>query len=73
MCVVPDELPEDHPPTAFLHGQKDRTVPISTMHLYADRLEQQGVEVQRHIDEDAGHDWLSVSPGVITDFFLAHP
>ena len=43
-CTIPT-LPEDHPPTLFLHGALDLTVPLYTMDLYHDELVDEGVEV----------------------------
>jgi dienelactone hydrolase len=70
-CTVPT-LPEDHPPTLFLHGALDLTVPLYTMDLYHDDLADDGVEVRRVVDPNAGHEWLAVSPDEIAEWFLAH-
>ena len=68
--AVPQVLPSDHPPTLFLHGENDLTVPVGTMHTYANRLEAQGIEVHTVVDPDAGHAWLEVAPDEIPAFFL---
>ena len=72
ICNIPDKLPADHPPTLFLHGEKDATVPIATMRPYPEKLTAQGVAAASVIDPSAGHEWLSVSPERITDWFLKH-
>lgn len=68
LCVLP-ELPADHPPTLFLHGEDDVVVPISTMWIYADRLDVAGFEVRVVTDPAAGHEWIDVAPAEIVDWF----
>jgi dienelactone hydrolase len=68
-CPVPDTLPEDHPPTLFLHGRGDVTTPLLTMERYADALEDQGTEVEVVIDDGAGHGWIEGSADHVTAFF----
>ena len=72
LCSVPTPLPSDHPPTLFLHGEKDGTVPISTMRLYRDVLEQQKIQNRVVTDPEAGHWWLAVSPAEVTGWFANH-
>lgn len=72
ICNVPDALPADHPPTLFLHGEKDATVPIATMTPYFDKLKARGVATEKAIDPAAAHEWLSVAPERITAWFVAH-
>lgn len=68
-CVVPDELPADHPPTLFLHGHLDVTVPERTMRLYADALEEDGVEVSVRVHDGTGHGWTPEAPEAVPAFF----
>lgn len=70
-CFVPS-LPEDHPPTFFLHGEQDFTVPLYTMELYAEDLEDDGVEVDYLIDEDAGHEWIPGADEKIPEWFIRY-
>ena len=70
-CFVPS-LPEDHPPTLFLHGERDLTVPLYTMELYAEDLEDEGVEVDYLLDEEAGHEWIPGAEVVIPEWFDEH-
>lgn len=72
LCVVP-ELPADHPPTAFLHGFIDTVVPWWSMDLYYDRLLQQGIETTRYTEPLGNHEWFAASPGIILNWFNAHP
>lgn len=73
LCSVPPALLKtDHPPTLFMHGEKDELVPISTMRLYADALTAQGTQVQIVTDADAGHMWLGTAPVDIPAWFTAH-
>ncbi len=70
-CLVP-ELPADHPPTLFLHGELDTVVPLFTMQLYADKLDSQGSSVSVLLDPDAGHEWFASGPSAVTDWFVWH-
>lgn len=72
LCVVP-ALPADHPPTYFLHGFVDLTVPWWSMDLYYDRLLYQGIETARYTEALGGHEWFAASPGKILAWFDAHP
>lgn len=70
-CSVP-ALPADHPPTLFLHGDSDSTVPISTMYPYRDRLVTDGKIVDAVIGVNQGHEWLPEGKTAITAWFDAH-
>ena len=72
VCTIPAKLPADHPPTLFLHGEKDTTVPISTMLPYPAKLGAQGIVTDKAIDPSAAHEWLSVAPERITNWFVTH-
>jgi len=72
LCEVPSELPDDHPPTLFLHGDADGTVPVDTAIAYRDALEAQGVETELMIDMGIGHAWLERAPEAVTRWFLMH-
>lgn len=71
-CYVPSTLPEDHPPTRFLHGRNDLTVPLYTAESYVQRLRAQGFSTDLVIDDSAGHEWLAVSPERIVEWFQSH-
>jgi len=73
LCVLPATLPSDHPPTLFLHGELDTTVPIETMEIYAARLGSSGHETRVVRDPDVEHAWLPVAPVEIVDWFTSHP
>jgi poly(3-hydroxyoctanoate) depolymerase len=73
ICLLPNNLPADHPPTLFLHGENDLVVPISTMQAYADRLADDGVPVKVVRDPNAGHEWIAASPASTLDWFLRAP
>jgi len=70
-CFVP-ALPADHPPTLFLHGSLDTTVPEYTAKQYYDALVGDGIAAQLVLDPTAGHQWLAVAPAKITDWFSTH-
>lgn len=72
LCSIPSPLPADHPPTLFLHGERDDIVPIATMRSYADALTAQSTEIRVVTDADAGHAWLDVSPVEVPGWFAAH-
>ena len=72
VCYVPNKLPADHPPTLFLHGALDTTVPLFTAERYYDELVADGVATKKIVDPSAGHAWLAVSPAEITDWFTKH-
>ena len=72
LCSVP-ELLADHPPTYFLQGWVDLTVPWWSMDLYYDRLLYQGIETARYTEPLGGHEWFAASPGKILAWFDAHP
>ena len=72
LCSVPSPVPADHPPTLFLHGEKDDIVPSSTMRLYADALTGQSIANRVVTDADAGHAWLDVAPVEVLGWFAAH-
>ena len=72
LCTVPSPLPADHPPTLFMHGERDEIVPISTMRFYADALTAQGKEIRVVTDADAGHAWLDSAPQEVPSWFAGH-
>ena len=69
LCEVPEELPEHHPPTLFLHGGEDRVVPAETMHPYAHQLEEMGLPVQVVEDPELGHGWHEDAPSAALEWF----
>lgn len=70
VCSVPD-LPEDHPPTLFLHGANDAIVPVATAERYCAALDAEGVPTRWIVDEEAGHGWIDDAPDEIPAWFLA--
>lgn len=73
VCVMPLQIPEDHPPTLFLQGFLDLIVPWWSMDLYYDRLMYEGVTTEVHTNLLAGHEWFPESAGLILDWFNSHP
>lgn len=67
-CLIPP-LPSDHPPTLFLHGQLDATVPQYTAQQYHDALAAQGTTVRMVVDPLAAHEWLKQSPEEVVGWF----
>jgi poly(3-hydroxybutyrate) depolymerase len=72
LCTIPDTLPADHPPTLFLHGAADTTVPISTARAYDDALKARGIETKFVEDAAAGHQWITAAPEAVLDWFTTH-
>jgi poly(3-hydroxybutyrate) depolymerase len=70
-CTVP-ALPADHPPTLFLHGDDDTTVPASTMYPYRDALLADGRVTEAIIGVNQGHEWLPEGKTAIPAWFDAH-
>ncbi|EYF03501.1 extracellular medium-chain-length polyhydroxyalkanoate depolymerase [Chondromyces apiculatus] len=73
LCAVPQTLPADHPPTLFLHGAIDATVPIWTMYPYRDALEDAGHVVSTVVHTTAGHEWIPEAPDAVVAWFDASP
>jgi predicted esterase len=71
-CTIPATLPADHPPTLFLHGGMDVIVPISTAEAYYQELKAQGFDTSFVEDPSAGHQWLSVAPQDVVQWFTTH-
>lgn len=69
VCVVPLQLPEDHPPTYFIHGLVDTIVPWSTMDSYYDRLRWEGITSDRHTNTLGGHEWFPESANLVLNWF----
>lgn len=71
-CILPTTLPAQHPPTRFLHGRGDLTVPLYTAEAYEQALGDQGFESDLIIDDGAGHEWLTVAPERILEWVQGH-
>ncbi|TNE84856.1 MAG: hypothetical protein EP330_28035 [Deltaproteobacteria bacterium] len=71
-CVLPDTLPEDHPPTLFLHGGLDAIVPPHTSKRYHRRLDELGVDTEREVQPFRTHRWLDIAPDRILGWFESH-
>lgn len=69
VCLVGD-IPDDHPPTLFIHGDDDLVVPKWTMDLYYEALLDQGIEADTLIGPGVGHAWFEGSGDAIADWFL---
>jgi len=52
---VPRDLPSNHPPTLFLHGERDRTVPMDTAVEYYDNLVEAGFNASFISNPDLGN------------------
>lgn len=72
MCFLPKKIRSDHPPTLFLHGQRDLIVPQGTMEKYAKLLKRNGVQVKKVIDKKAGHKWIKSTGNEVVKFFNAN-
>lgn len=72
LCSVPD-LDASHPPTLFLHGEIDLTVPLSTAEEYYDELVSVGVDARLVTEPGDGHAWIPPSPDEVLTWFDDHP
>lgn len=72
-CAMPERMPDQHPPTLFLHGKADWIVSYSTMVDYEAQLLREGYQTSIVTSESAGHEWLPVAPSEILAWFNAHP
>ena len=68
-CTMPAQMPDEHPPTLFVHGRLDTVVPLWTMSLYEDALSDDQVATKVIIDETAGHHWVERAPEAIVNWF----
>jgi dienelactone hydrolase len=72
LCDVPD-LDDGHPPTLFLHGEIDLTVPLATAEAYYDELLATGVDARLVTEPGEGHAWISPSSEEVLAWFDGHP
>jgi len=74
LCQVPlpQDLPSNHPPTLFLHGTDDRTVPMNTAVEYYDNLIAAGFNASFVAAENYSHEWIPGSYAHIRDYFAAY-
>lgn len=72
ICNVP-ALDPGHPPTLFLHGEVDLTVPLSTAVEYYDKLIAVGVDARLVTTPGEGHGWIPPSPEEVRGWFDQHP
>lgn len=70
-CHVPS-LPADHPPTLFVHGNADLTVPLWTMELYESALSDAGFETRKVVVRGGLHEFFSETPAELLAWFRAH-
>jgi hypothetical protein len=73
LCIVPNPLPANHPPTKFYHGTADLIVPIYTMRWYYNQMIAQGLQAQK-VEHSAGHQLTAddLGPGGVKAWFDAH-
>lgn len=73
VCLVPQDLPSDHPPTRFIHGFLDLVAPWWAMDRYYDRLRWNGIETDHLTIATGRHEWFQQSPAAVVNWFNAHP
>jgi len=69
--ALPSSVWKAHPPTLFLHGTRDGTVPESTSTMYYNRLLGVGVATKK-VTEKVDHQWLTASPAQIVAWVQKH-
>ncbi|MCE3011704.1 MAG: prolyl oligopeptidase family serine peptidase [Proteobacteria bacterium] len=72
LCQMPKNIPRSHPPTLFLHGARDLTVPLYTAQQFHDLLQDRGIETQMVINPEMGHGWLEEAPEAIVEWFVRY-
>ncbi len=72
VCLIPP-LPDDHPPTLFLHGALDPVVPLWTADAYRGALEADGVATELLVEPLVAHEWIAPTPDAVREWFAAHP
>jgi dienelactone hydrolase len=72
LCNVPD-FDASHPPTLFLHGEVDLTVPLATAEEYYEKLLAAGVDAKLVTQPGEGHAWIPQSPDEVLAWFDGHP
>lgn len=72
VCVLPSSMPAQHPPTLFVHGLNDLVVTPGVMTMYREALEDDGVEVDVVIAEDAAHEWIDLAVEALPAWVAAH-
>lgn len=72
VCHAPSTLPADHPPTLFLHGNADLTVPLWTMEIYESALREAGFETRKIVVRGGLHEFFSETPPALLAWFRAH-
>lgn len=73
LCVIPTNLPANHPPTLLQHGDIDLIVPWNTAQAYYDQLSAQGIKTSFYLEHASGHGWFKSSPERVLDWFNQNP
>ncbi len=68
-CALPEELPGDHPPTMFQHGEWDTVVPMRTAERYHQALDDAGVDTLFLAEPRLGHNWAADAPEAMLSWF----
>lgn len=71
-CYIPEKFAASHPPTLFITGDSDKSVPTETVVDYYESLKNNKIETQLRIKKDGRHSWYSSSPGFIVSWFKEH-
>src|SRR5689334_14227169 len=69
LCYIPDDLPTNHPPTLFLHGELDPVVPVFTMWMYEERLDSMDIPTAAIVSDLATHQWIEEAPDAVYQWF----
>jgi poly(3-hydroxyoctanoate) depolymerase len=69
LCSIPDQLPETHPATLLVSGEKDDLVPLDSVKKYYEVLKVNNIETQIHVDPNGVHGWFKESPELIVNWF----
>ena len=68
-CETSLDLPDTHPPTIIVHGEKDPVVPFDCANHFYNELVRFGIDANITVDPEGEHIWLSQFNSEILDFF----
>ena len=66
------DIPETHPPTVLVHGEKDSIVPVNCSYHYYSEMVDQGFDCELLINPEGEHIWQDMFSDDILDFFESH-
>jgi poly(3-hydroxyoctanoate) depolymerase len=68
-CTTSLDLPENHPPTIIIHGEKDPVVPFNCGQFFYDELQRYSIDSNLLVNPEGGHIWLPEFNYQMLDWF----